>query len=266
MMCFLLTLAAQASSGVTSGTTTTIGIQRRRLRPGGASAECRALLEAEALDWVLEPFACGGMETSNASLVLGTGLGNTGTRSVAAAVELLGVPTCHQAKAVVALLRSSSPRDMRPFARSRAYFDTPMATLWRRLACAFPNYAVVHTTRAGYRRDYAHREPGQSAKCTAATPLHFRIVRCLEYGSACPTLDDTLAAFEAIDAEVHALVPRARLHVMNLSAGFELQPLAAFLGRAVPPGLASVPNSTAFFCHKLDDAGFKSRRHWPTLE
>ena len=42
--------------------------------------ECRAVLSENNLDWLLEPFTCSArMRTSQTQLVLGTGLGATGT-------------------------------------------------------------------------------------------------------------------------------------------------------------------------------------------
>ena len=100
------------------------------------------------MDWLLEPFTCSArMKTSPTEMVLGTGLGDTGTRSVAAAVDALGIPTCHRTYTTADLLLNSTRYDFSAFERTgaRAYFDTPMAFLWPRLACAYPNYKIVHT-------------------------------------------------------------------------------------------------------------------------
>ena len=87
------------------------------------------------------------MRTSQTQLVLGTGLGATGTRSVAAAVDALGIPTCHRFITTADLLLNSTRHDFSAFERfgPRAYFDTPLAHIWPRLACAFPRYRVVHS-------------------------------------------------------------------------------------------------------------------------
>ena len=127
--------------------------RRRRLSYFGKASEgCTTLLKEKKLDWLLEPFTCThAVKTSPVALVLGTGLGDTGTRSVAKAVDALGVPTCHRSGATIKALEASNRRDMTPFASSGAWFDTPVASVWRRVACSFPNYKVVHTTRAGDR-------------------------------------------------------------------------------------------------------------------
>ena len=98
----------------------------------------------------------------------GSGLGATGTRSVAAAVDALGIPTCHKFDKYVELLNltRNDPTDVGIFAQfgPRAFFDTPMATLWPRLACAFPNYKLIHTTRAYYHRHYDEAYCAQERK------------------------------------------------------------------------------------------------------
>jgi len=177
---------------------------------------------------------------------VGTGLGDTGTHSVAAAVEALGFQSCHRWKINLELLRLSRPDDLRPFARADAYFDTPMAALLPRLACAFPNMRAVHTTRAVYARNYARSSPRsaqqaakskalgetRTTKCDLARPQLQQnfIARCIEYGSPCPTQAVASAAFEASHARL-AFLPAAQVLVMNLSAphGFDRGRLATFL-------------------------------------
>ena len=79
--------------------------------------ECRAVLSENNLDWLLEPFTCSArMRTSQTQLVLGTGLGATGTRSVAAAVDALGIPTCHRFITTADLLLNSTRHDFSAFA------------------------------------------------------------------------------------------------------------------------------------------------------
>ena len=41
---------------------------------------------------------------------------------------------------------------------------------------------------------------------------------------------------------------------MNMSTGFRLVPLAAFLGKPVPRGMRGVPQSTEFFCSEAPPA------------
>jgi hypothetical protein len=131
--------------------------------------ECDSLLRAHGMHHLLKPFTCSpDMKVSEMEMVLGSGLGATGTRSVAAAVDALGIPTCHKFDKYVELLNltRNDPTDVGIFAQfgPRAFFDTPMATLWPRLACAFPNYKIVHTTRADYHRNYDEAYCAQERK------------------------------------------------------------------------------------------------------
>mmetsp|Transcript_14473 Transcript_14473/g.44687 ORF Transcript_14473/g.44687 Transcript_14473/m.44687 type:complete len:320 (+) Transcript_14473:119-1078(+) len=208
------------------------------------SPECEPILAKAGLAWLTKPFKCSAGNHSTKPIVVGTGLGDTGTHSVAAAVEALGFQSCHRWKINLELLRLSRPDDLRPFASADAYFDSPMAALLPRLACAFPNLRAVHTTRAVYVRDYTHaRRPERIAqlaaqgdqhatKCDLARPYLQQnfIARCIEYGSPCPTQAVASAAFEASHARL-AFLPAAQVLVMNLSAphGFDRGRLATFL-------------------------------------
>ena len=74
--------------------------------PHNTSTQCVRMLAKHKLDWLLEPFTCTkAQKTSNAHIVLGTGLGGTGTRSVATAVDKLGYPACHSFLYVLRLLQ-----------------------------------------------------------------------------------------------------------------------------------------------------------------
>ena len=168
---------------------------KRHRRLGSMTDECRAVLRDNDLDWLLEPFTCSArMKTSPTEMVLGTGLGDTGTRSVAAAVDALGIPTCHRTYTTADLLLNSTRYDFSAFERAgaRAYFDTPMAFLWPRLACAFPNYKIVHTTRVHYSRHFGGDHcDGRGAR---KYEREESIVRCLDYGTYCPVWKSTSAS------------------------------------------------------------------------
>ena len=88
--------------------------------------------------------------TSGHPIIIGAGLGGTATRSVAAAVWRLGFATCHWTGGNHdALVDASRSGDViGPFSRADAWFDNPMAALLVPLACVFPNYRVVLTTRS----------------------------------------------------------------------------------------------------------------------
>ena len=46
---------------------------------------------------------------------------------------------------------------------------------------------------------------------------------------------------------------------MNMSTGFRLFPLAAFLGKPVPRGMRGVPRSKEFFCRTVAEKKKKPR-------
>lgn len=248
-----------------------------RGRPSAMSAECRGILDDAGLAWLAEPFDCSAMKTSSLPLILGSGVGDTGTRSVAAAVDAF-VPTCHRHSVPLAILKAAAPDDLRGFGVAGAWFDTPLATVFPRLACAFPDYKVVHTTRADYHRDFGDRR----GKCSAELARKRRafkfgeqtygdtvLGRCLEFGAVCPAAAEARAAFLNAEADVRAIVPPDRLLVMNLSEGLFWEPLARFLGADVPAAAATrtrggargapLGHSHDFFCHAADGRNLTAR-------
>ena len=267
--------------------------RRRLVSEGVVSDECRLLLFDAGLSWLIRPFTCSSaMKTSYVEMVIGTGLGDTGTRSVASVVDALGVPTCHQVSETINVLKKSTVNDMSAFKASRAWFDTPVGTIWRRLApgrddggsftlscfairdvpdrrvsrchkltrfmprlaCAFPNHKIIHTTRYPYKRDFT-TNAAQYCDSTKRSIKNLVLSRCIEYGRTCPNLADGLAAFDEVAESLAVYSSPERVHVMNLSTGFRLYPLSKFLHR--PPGkdTRGFPHSTEFFCHKVDAKG-----------
>ena len=88
--------------------------------------------------------------TSEHPLILGTGLGGTGSRSIAAAVRQLGYRACHKTERTHgALVEAEKQHSLtQAFARADAWFDNPVGQLLAPLACSFPNYRVIHTVRS----------------------------------------------------------------------------------------------------------------------
>ncbi|KAJ1463058.1 hypothetical protein M885DRAFT_610084 [Pelagophyceae sp. CCMP2097] len=186
-------------------------------------------------------------ETSPLPLVLGAGLGGTATRSVAAAVRALGVPTCHESKW---LGRGLEEEGLAVLGRSGAWFDDPMGGVWPRALCRYPNAKIILTVRAGYHREYADGTPKcpRNANGTLDVNRYVKTSRCLTYGVVCPDLEQAAHAYHRGVRRVLAQVPKHKLLVVNISAGLTWTPLAAFLSRPAPSG--AFPRSETHFCDK----------------
>ena len=88
------------------------------------------------------------------------------------------------------------------------------------MACAFPNYKLVHTTRSDYHRNYDEAYCTQERKWKTGHVFdgytERALGRCLEYGTACPKLEDSRAAFEANELAVSRVALRSpKLRVLR---------------------------------------------------
>ena len=128
-------LAAAGVAGQNASQNTRLGI--------AVSPECKPILAKANLTWLTKKFKCSDGKRSTKPIVVGTGLGDTGTHSVAAAVEALGFQSCHRWKINLELLRLSRPDDLRPFARADAYSFA--ARTLRRLVAATPRPRRGHS-------------------------------------------------------------------------------------------------------------------------
>ena len=219
--------------------------------------------------------------------VIGAGFGRTGTLSLRAALERLGVGPCDHMEHTLARpervarwqeaaarRRDGRPVDWRPLlAGYRAAVDWPAAAFWRELSVAHPRARVILTVR----------DPARWYASMAATlfPLHRQVeesawARALLdlTGLANPALRDgyqltqdlvwestfegrfadrahALDVFRAHERAVRAALPPERLLVFDVTQGWE--PLCAFLGRPVPAGEP--------FPHVNDTQAFQ-RRAW----
>ena len=202
--------------------------------------------------------------------VIGAGFGRTGTLSLRAALERLGVAPCDHMEETLAhpervplwqdaaaRRRDGEPIDWRPLLEGyRAAVDWPAAAFWRELSAAHPQARVILTVR----------DPDRWYASMAATlfPLHRRIehstwARMLLdlTGLANPALSNgyqlthdlvwqttfqgrfaerahALRVFREHERTVQAAIPPDRLLVFDVAQGWE--PLCAFLGKPVPHG------------------------------
>lgn len=220
--------------------------------------------------------------------VIGAGFGRTGTLSLRAALERLGVDPCDHMEHTLAQpervalwqdatarRRDGKPIDWRPLLDGYcAAVDWPAAAFWQELSAAHPQARVILTVR----------DPGRWYDSMTATlfPLHRHVQQSawarllLELtGLADPALRDgyeltddlvwhdtfdgrfgdqthALRVFRDHVQAVQAVIPPERLLVFDVAEGWE--PLCTFLGKAIPPGEA--------FPHVNDTNAFQRRaRH-----
>lgn len=193
--------------------------------------------------------------------VIGAGFPRTGTTSMKAALERLGLGPCHHMSEV---LESSSladrwasiagtPSGEVDWARLvegwRSGVDWPLSFFWRELADAFPDARILLTVRDPYRW-YAsmHATIFEAIRESVRAPEDRLLPE--ELATILPLLDrmwnahfgvgpgeipdeaTAVEAFERHTARVSAEVPADRLLVYRVGQGWE--PLCEFLGVDVP--------------------------------
>jgi hypothetical protein len=219
-------------------------------------------------------------------LIIGVGLGRTGTLSLHAALERLGFAPCehmtncfaHPERFALWLeaarrKRAGEPIDWRPlFSGYRATVDWPGAYFWRELVAAHPEAKVILTVRDPERwYDSARATIYAATQERNATPAARLLTRFLTWldpraGQGFQTVQATvwdgtfggqfadraaaLENFAAHNREVEEAVHPERLLIFDVKQGWE--PLCAFLGVPVP---AVEP-----FPHVNDAADFARRQ------
>jgi hypothetical protein len=198
--------------------------------------------------------------------VIGAGFGRTGTRSLKAALELLGFGPCYHMSTVIAEpyrvrqwldVGEGRSRDWDTlFAGFRSALDWPASAYWRELAAHYPGAKIVLTVRdPGPWYDSVSATIFRSAlEQRARLTLRRRMIRWLVarrapdfalyprmaratfidpvFGGRVDDRDHVLDVFERHVAEVKAAIPAGRLLVFEPGDGWE--PLCAFLGVPVP--------------------------------
>ncbi|MEV0826047.1 sulfotransferase family protein [Nonomuraea rubra] len=214
--------------------------------------------------------------------VIGAGFGRTGTRSLKAALELLGFGPCYHMSTVIAEpyrvrqwldVGEGRSRDWDTlFAGFRSALDWPASAYWRELAGHYPEAKVVLTVRDPARwYDSVSATIFRSAlEQRARPPLRRRVIRWLVarrapdfalyprmaratfidpvFGGRLDDRDHVIEVFERHVAEVRAAIPAGRLLVFEPGDGWE--PLCAFLGVAVPDVPYPQVNERAAFRRK----------------
>jgi hypothetical protein len=185
--------------------------------------------------------------------VIGSGFGRTGTKSLKAAIELLGFGPCHHMHEIVehpeqvahwqAIAAGRQVDWHAVFAGYRSQVDWPGAHVWRELAEAFPDAKVIHTVRPEevWWSSFA-RTIAKLMTIYKQLPLPPHIVDILDawgqlagqatFAGNVADRDTAIAAYRRRNEEVQAAIPADRLLVFDVAEGW--QPLCRFLDIPAP--------------------------------
>jgi hypothetical protein len=184
--------------------------------------------------------------------IIGAGMGRTGTLSLKAALEQLGLRPCYH---MLRLFERTADAPLwQRFAAGergdwdallgefRAAVDWPASYFWRELAAHYPQAKVVLTVRDPQRwfesiNDtlfHFMRAPIPPDDDTALAQIRMArdIVQHRLFGNRLDDRSHTIATFERHNRAVQAAIPAERLLVYEVSRGWE--PLCRFLGVPVP--------------------------------
>jgi hypothetical protein len=182
--------------------------------------------------------------------VIGVGFGRTGTLSLKAALEQLGLGPCMHMIPVLgdeqlaALFRKAADGDRESLDAAlrgcRSTVDWPGTFFWRELVHRYPDARVVLSVRDPQEwYDSAHRTIYRAAAAgppPGAAPSAMDMARAVvwdgTFGGRFADRDHAVRVFEEHNAEVRRTVPAGRLLEFEVRRGWE--PLCAFLGRPVP--------------------------------
>ena len=189
------------------------------------------------------------IRTNADPLVIGAGFGRTGTTSLRAALERLGLGPCYHMR--TAMTRPGHARrwleagrhglgDPRRMLRGyRAAIDWPVCEFYQELAEAYPSARVVLTLRPAEAWYDSVRETLWSLDQAwptwfprAPRRMHDELIWDGRFGGRFLDREHAIAVYEAHVAEVRRTVSPERLLVFDVREGWT--PLCRFLGRPVP--------------------------------
>lgn len=186
-------------------------------------------------------------------MVIGSGFGRTGTKSLKAALEQLGFGPCHHMHEVVehpeqvahwqAIAVGERVDWAEVFAGYRSQVDWPGAHVWRELAAAFPEAKVVHSVRPEemWWKSFSptiakladsYRDLPLPPHCHAMFDAWCALAGEGTFGGQMRDKDVALAAFRRRTEEVRAALPPERLLVFDVAEGWS--PLCRFLNVPEP--------------------------------
>lgn len=169
--------------------------------------------------------------------ILGVGLPRTGTASLAAALEILGLKTLHHAKDRIGLWPKDVDQDCwRAFDDIEAAVDVPVCLYWEQLLKTYPTCRVILTTRDAAL--WWESIKWHVNKIHQSDDLdHIRYsdeLHALLFGCSYPQKYWYQRRFNEHVLTVYRQVPRHRLLVINITKGEKWEILCPFLGAKQP--------------------------------
>lgn len=201
--------------------------------------------------------------------LVGAGFGRTGTRSLKAALEALGLGPCHHMAEVrahpedghfwVAAARGDLPDWDAVFANYGASVDWPSAYFWREIAAHFADakvllsvrpeedwYRSIHATIYRSLSDPSEPPPGPERDRRRAM---YEIIYNKQFGGQLGDKDAALKVYRDHIAEVQRTIAPERLLTYNVAEGWE--PLCRFLELLEPDEPFPLTNTTKDFQERL---------------
>ena len=184
--------------------------------------------------------------------ILGAGMGRTGTLSLKAAIEQLGLGPCYHMLRIFEhpehppiwqQLAAGQRADWEtPLAGYPAAVDWPVSFFWRELAAHYPQAKVILTVRDPDRWFTSinntllrfMQAPTPVEPEVAVRQIHMArdLVQHRLFGNRLTDREHVIATYLRHNAEVQATLPASRLLVFDVAQGWE--PLCRFLGVPVP--------------------------------
>lgn len=200
-------------------------------------------------------------------MVVGAGFGRTGTMSMKAALERLGLGPCHHMTeafgrpadfdAWADAVRGEPWDRARVLAGFRSTLDFPACVAWRELAEANPEATVLLTARSSERwwRSFDATIGPEMRGFTPEPGMEgvrrlFDAIDEVVFSGRSDDRATAVAAYEAHNAAVVEAVPADRLLVHEVGSGWE--PLCAHFGLDVPDEPFPSTNTTAEFQARRD--------------
>lgn len=193
------------------------------------------------------------MEGTTSLLVIGSGFGRTGTKSLKEALEQLGFGPCHHMHENIERpelvshwqnVAAGKPVDWKEvFAGYRSQVDWPGAHVWRELSVAFPAAKVIHSVRPEEvwwnsfsktigKLGSSYQQMQLPPHIRNMTEAAFEMIGRQTFDGKMADRDGALAVYNLRTQQVREAIPPERLLVFDVVEGWE--PLCRFLNVPVP--------------------------------